>query len=66
MIKQEEIVIIGSIWEHYNGNKYEVILLTNENSGNEKYPITVVHKGENGNIWSRPLSEWKRSFTKIN
>lgn len=57
---------IGSKWTHRNGNKYEIILITNENSVNDKYPITVVYKGENGNIWSRLMSDWNRSFIKEN
>ena len=51
-------------WQHTNGNIYEVIGYTNMHSTNlTKYPLTIVYKGENGNIWSRPLSDWHRSFT---
>jgi hypothetical protein len=52
-------------WKHRNGLVYEVILITNIESTNPKYEKQVVYKGENGNIWSRPLNDWHRSFTKI-
>ena len=67
-IKKEDndVPVINSKWRHYNGNIYTVIELTNLHSENfDKYPITVVYKGENGKIWSRPLSDWSRSFTKF-
>lgn len=54
---------IGSRWKHHNGNLYTVLLLTNsESTRPEEYPITVVYQGANGLIWSRPLSNWYRSF----
>ncbi len=52
----------GSTWEHSNGNRYEVVLLANEHSVNEKYVTTVVYRGVNNRIWSRPLSDWHRSM----
>jgi hypothetical protein len=30
----------------------------------ERYPLTVVYQTvANGNVWTRPLSDWHRSFT---
>lgn len=55
---------IKSKWIHTNGIKYKVVLITNLDSVNEKYPTTVVYKGKNGKVWSRPLSDWYRSFSK--
>lgn len=55
---------IKSKWIHTNGIKYKVILITNE-TDTEKYPLTVVYKGKNGKVWSRPLNDWYRSFTEI-
>lgn len=52
-------------WRHTNGNIYEIMYIANEHSTNPKYVPTVVYKGENGKIWSRPSSDWERSFTKI-
>lgn len=56
---------IKSKWRHTNGLKYKVICITNLESKNPKYERQVVYKGKNGNIWSRPLSDWYRSFTEI-
>ena len=55
---------IKSKWRHSNGIKYKIIAIANE-TNTEKYPLTVVYKGKNGKIWSRPLSDWYRSFTEI-
>src|ERR1035441_1880855 len=53
----------GSKWTHHNGNLYVVLLLANQASTKPEYPVTVVYQGNNGNIWSRLLSDWHRSFT---
>lgn len=56
----------NSLWKHTNGNIYRVLFLTNTAAlFPEIYPITVVYKGMNGNVWSRPLSDWHRSMTII-
>ena len=57
---------IGSTWKHRSGRIYTVVFITNVGFINQKYPVTVVYRGENGNVWSRPLSDWDGSFTKIN
>lgn len=64
-IVKREVPIEGSKWKHSNGIKYKVIAIAND-LNTEKYPTTIVYKGENGKIWSRPLSEWYKSFTKLN
>lgn len=57
---------INSLWQHYNGVKYEVIHLANlDTTDEEKYPITVVYQGINGKVWTRPLKDWHRSFKQI-
>lgn len=55
-----------SRWRHSNGNTYAVILIANENSeSQDRYPTTVVYRGYDGKTWSRPLSDWHRSMTKM-
>jgi hypothetical protein len=57
--------MIGKQFMHRNGNIYTVLLLTNLHGTperREKYPVQVVYIGQNGNIWSRALSDWDRSF----
>lgn len=64
-IVHNKIPRINSKWRHRNGIKYEVICISNLESKNFKYAPQVIYQGENGNVWSRPLSDWNRSFTKI-
>lgn len=57
---------IGSLWQHYNGAEYEVILIANLHSQREEYPVTVVYRGvSNQLVWSRPLSDWYRSMKSL-
>ena len=56
----------GKQYKHKNGNIYTVLFLTNVDSEDkENHPIDVVYIGQNGKLWSRRLSDWDRSFTKI-
>lgn len=56
-------VTVGSRWLHRNGIPYEVVMFTNEHTEYpDKYPVTVVYRGDNGKTWSRPLSDWHRSM----
>lgn len=52
-------------WRHRNGAEYTVWAFTNTESTNPDYPETIVYHGDNGNLWSRPLSDWHRSMTKV-
>lgn len=55
-----------SRWKHSNGSTYAVILITNDHSENQdRYPTTVVYRDYNGITWSKPLSDWHRSMTKM-
>lgn len=61
-----KFVPVNSVWKHSSGIKYKVILIANEFSENEKYPITIVYQGlANEKIWSRPLNDWYRSMSFI-
>lgn len=51
------------VWTHTSGRDYTVLLIANQHSENPKYPPTVVYEGDNGRVWSRPLSDWHRSMT---
>lgn len=57
----------GTLWKHYNGQIYRVLLIANSQgddpSKKDKYPETVVYEGSNGKTWARPLSDWHRSMT---
>lgn len=55
-----------SRWTHRNGGIYAVILIANEHSENQdRYPTTVVYRDYDGKTWSKPLSDWHRSMTKM-
>lgn len=55
---------VGSTWTHSNGYVYRVIAIANHPSGDPlRYPASVVYQGENGRIWTRPMSEWHRSMS---
>jgi hypothetical protein len=57
---------VGSVWKHTNGGLYSVLMITNQHSQNpERYPVTVVYSGANGNTWSRAASDWHRSMTPV-
>lgn len=58
-----ELPHVGSKWQHRNGNIYTVTGYANEKTTTDKYPVTVIYQGENGNIWCRPMSDWHRSMT---
>ena len=61
----EEVTLL-SRWKHGNGNTYTVLIITNEHSENQdRYPTTVVYRDCNYEVWSKPLSDWHRSMTKM-
>jgi len=56
----------GSLWQHKVGGKYLVLNLTNVHAVHPgTYKVTVVYQDEDGLIWSRPLSDWHRSMTRV-
>lgn len=64
----EDNVIPESEWQHSNGNKYTIVMVTNTqalSSRRAEHPETVVYRGANGNVWSRPHKDWHRSFRRI-
>lgn len=62
--KENPTYILGKPHIHHtNKGLYTPIMITNlDTKYPEKYPVTVVYIGENGKYWSRPFSEWSRSF----
>lgn len=53
-------------WQHSNGNFYTVLVMSNGDSERpDEYPKTVVYQGDNGKVWSRPLSRWHGSMTEV-
>jgi hypothetical protein len=69
LIGTEELPQIGTIYQHKNGEKYKVILITNLFASpyrRDEYPITIIYRNiGDETIWSRPLYRWKGNFTEI-
>lgn len=60
--------MVGKSYQHKNGLIYTVIAVTNisaQAENRKKHPIDVIYVGGNGNIWSRRLSSWKKSFNLV-
>lgn len=57
---------VHSLWKHKgNGINYEVILIANEYSENEDYPIVVVYIGSNGRTWAKNLDNFLEKMVKF-
>jgi len=57
---------VGSLWRHSNGQTYQVFRIANIGSTRPEYPATVVYVNTaHDTWWSRPVSEWHRSFTRV-
>ncbi len=56
---------IGSKWENTNGHRYQVVLIANEFSTNEKYPITVIYQGANKKVWCKTLENFLAKMDEV-
>ena len=54
---------IGSKWIHHNGLEYTIILIANTEFSNFQYPVTIIYKGDNGNIWAKPLDNFLKKLS---
>lgn len=57
---------IGSEYRHNNGNTYKVLLIANNDSDNDKYPVTVVYQGFNKKIWAKSLDNFLLKMSIVN
>ncbi|WLY87235.1 hypothetical protein [Vibrio phage vB_VibM_83AMN] len=56
---------IGNIYTHRNGNTYLVFGFANVEAlpaNRDKYPITVLYMGANGNVWCKPIVSFLKSM----
>lgn len=62
-----QLVDPGTVWQHTNGNVYRVMFITNSFHPHEQHPPHVVYETLQypERKWSRPLSDWHRSFTFV-
>lgn len=58
---------VGSVWSHYNGNHYRVLMFTNvETNRQDEYPTTIVYQNtKNLKAYSRKLIDWHRSMVLV-
>ena len=57
---------VNELWKHHSGRTYRVLFMTNTAHPSEKFPTAVVYENTDvGTLWSRPLSDWHRSFTRL-
>ena len=56
----------GQVWQHKNGNIYEIYDFTNREAGRQdEYPTTVSYRNvHTGRKYSRAVSRWAGSFTR--
>jgi hypothetical protein len=58
-------VTTGSRWTHKNKRMtYTVLFITNLRGNILAHPPDVVYLGDNGLVWSRPLTTWHESMLK--
>ena len=55
-----------SEWVNQSGRRYAFICIANKNAARvDEYPLTVVYKDQDENVWALPLSRWHESMTEI-
>lgn len=57
--------IPNEIYDHHNGSRYVVLVIANEHSEREEYPVTVVYQGlHNKKVWTKPLDNFLRRMKR--
>lgn len=63
--QRKMVALVGTRWGRKNYNEakgpyngYKVLAVTNTEHRHERHPEQVVYIGDNGKLWSCPLSEW--------
>lgn len=51
-----EVPKAGTIWEHYGGDYYRVLLIATQESDQKQ--VVVYQASKDGVRWVRPLEEW--------
>lgn len=56
-------ITTGELWQHHSGRVYEVIGFANLYTEKpDKHPVHVLYLGQNGRLWTRPLTEFRQKF----
>lgn len=65
MCSDEEIEK-GGTYQHHKGKYYRIVGIANTANINPKYPPVVVFKSlVNGNLWTKPIDDFKAKMTKV-
>ena len=58
-----------SVWQHENGNRYEVLCVANADAEGHKkkvFPVTVIYRSlDDGKIWARSITYFRRVMTEV-
>jgi len=56
----------GMVIRHHSGRVYSVLHVANVHGTDAaRFPVTIVYRGANGFVWSRPASEFEGKFTVL-
>lgn len=59
-------ILIHRLYQHHSGRFYRPFLITNGASDRpHKFPKTVVYRGSDDLVWSRPVSEFRQKMTLV-
>lgn len=50
---------VGTFWRHKSGTVYEVMIVANQKASKSDYPVIVIYKDKEQNIWARNLEKWQ-------
>lgn len=63
MVAETLTLAKGSVWQHAEGDYYQIIGGTNQASDDQvRFPTTVVYTDTERNVWSRPLDAFLQRF----
>lgn len=53
----------GVVCRHHSGRVYTIVGIANAKSRDSaKFPVLVCYRGANGEVWARPLEEFRQKF----
>lgn len=55
-------IITGAMYIHASGNVYKLLMVTNSKATKQAFIETAVYEDKRGDLWSRPLTEFKEKF----
>lgn len=55
----------GMVIRHHSGRVYSVLHVANTHGNDpQRFPVTIVYRGANGHVWSRPASAFEPASIK--